>query len=137
MSAAKLCTIAGLFFLVGCSDAAELRYFPIDDTSLLQLPKPGAYQLRVLAPTILELTLITTKKSPEAPVMNWDFADADGRARLPVTKEFSVSSAGNTVSVKTVGFKRRVLYAPFKERDLRIGNYLYLELDRAVGDGES
>lgn len=137
MFAAKLTTVAGLLLLAGCSDAAELRYSQIDDGSPLQLPKPGAYQLRVIAPTILELTLITTKKSPEAPAVTWNFADDNGRPHLPTAKEFSVTAGGNTVTVKTVGFKRRVLYAPFKERDLRIGNYLYLELDRAPGEGEA
>ena len=36
---------------------------------------------------------------------------------------------GKTNAVKAVGFKRRVLYAPLKQRDLRIGNYLYLQLE--------
>ena len=39
-----------------------------------------------------------------------------------------MSAGDKTIAVTAVGFKRRVLYAPLKRRDLRIGNYLYLQL---------
>src|SRR5262249_51471038 len=34
-----------------------------------------------------------------------------------------------------VGFKRRVLYAPLRPRDLRIGNWLYLRLSAPIPEG--
>src|SRR5262249_38061873 len=55
--------------------------------------------------------------------------------RLPASSEFVVSAADKTFSVTAVGFKRRVLYAPLKKRDLRIGNYLYLKLAGELPSG--
>lgn len=103
----------------------------------LQLPQIGAHQLRILSPTLLELTLITTKASQTAPVTEWNFVNTDGKARLPAPKEFLVVADGKTNSVKSVGFRRRVAYAPLRKRDLRIGNYLYLELTTPVAENAS
>lgn len=109
----------------------------ISDDTPLTMPPVGAHQLRVLSPTILELTLITTKKPDPAPVTQWNFATAGGKAKLPTEKKFLVLAGGKTNSVKAVGFKRRVLYAPLKERDLRIGNYLYLQLANPITDNQT
>ena len=67
----------------------------------------------------------------------WNFVNHNGKASLPVAGEFSVAVDGKSDAVKAVGFKRRVLYAPLKARDLRIGNYLYLQLATPVADGQS
>jgi hypothetical protein len=115
------------------SCAAEL---PISDDLPLLLPEPGSYGLHILSPTILELILITTKKPDPVRVERWDFVNGLGKCRLPQPQEFVVSAAGKPVEVKTIGFKRRVLYAPFKQRDLRIGNYLYLQLATALEDNQ-
>src|SRR5205807_1144798 len=48
-----------------------------------------------------------------------------------------VSAGGQTIPVKTIGFRRRVLYAPLARRDLRIGNYLYLVLARPLEEGQT
>src|SRR3954464_11006782 len=53
------------------TSAAELI---ISDDAPLQMPAPGAHQLRVLSPTLLELTLITTKQPDPSPVEQWNFA---------------------------------------------------------------
>src|SRR5437773_1635850 len=100
----------------------------------LALPPVGAHELHVLAPDWLELTLVTTKKSPTAPVEQWNFIDTNGGARLPKPAEFIVLVDGKTNAVKAVGFRRRVLYAPLKQRDLRIGNSLYLQLTTPLTD---
>src|SRR5690242_12673334 len=100
--------------------AAPLR---LTDDQPLRLPPVGSYQLRVLAPTILELTLVTTKKPDSAQVEAWDFVDAQGQCRLPGTRELLVKAGDKSVPIKALGFKRRVLYAPFRQRNLRIGNY--------------
>ena len=99
----------------------------------LALPAIGAQQLRVLSPTMLELTLITTQ-SPNGPVTPWDFVGKDFRPQLPSPRQFEVKVNGRRAAVKTVGFKRRPVYAPLKHRDLRIGNYLYLELAGPLPD---
>jgi hypothetical protein len=120
--------------LLGCFSAAAETV--ISDNAPLQLPAPGAHELRVLSPSVLELTLITTKKSESSPVNEWDFA-VDGKARLPGPREFLVLVDGKTNQVKLAGFKRRVLYAPLKQRDLRIGNYLYLQLESPIADNQN
>ena len=109
----------------------------ISDDAPLEMPPVGAHELRVLSPTLLELTLITTKNSQTAPVNAWDFVDPNRRAHLPGADEFMVFTGGKTNTVDAVGFKRRVLYAPLKKRDLRIGNYLYLRLKSPIADGQS
>jgi hypothetical protein len=113
--------------------ASDLR---LNDDQPLRLPPVGSYQLRVLAPTLLELTLVTGKAPDPAPISQWDFVDASGQCHLPDAAKFAVSANGHPFQVKQTGFKRRVLYAPLRERDLRIGNYLYLELAEAIGENE-
>jgi hypothetical protein len=123
--------------LIGCHSPAEP--FPSDDQSL-QIPRPGSHQLRILTPDILELTLITTKRSQSAPVEHWNFVGKDGRVRLPAPKDFQVLVDGHALSalsVRDVGFNRRVIYAPLKERDLRIGNRLYLKLNESLQDNQT
>jgi len=104
----------------------------IDDANPLTLPKPGAHELRILTPRVLELTLITTKEPAPAPIQQWNFIATNGSARLPSASEFSVMRGGAKVPVTKVGFKRRVLYAPLRQRDLRIANELYLQLGEAL-----
>lgn len=107
-----------------------------EEVAPLQMPEVGTHGLRVISPTVLELVLVNTKASDPARVAQWDFV-ADGfQGRLPGLGEFSVRVDGGVVGVSRVGFKRRVLYAPLKKRDLRIGNYLYLELAEPVLDGQ-
>src|SRR5882724_5807573 len=109
----------------------------ISDDNPLAMPMVGAHQLRILSPTLLELTLITTKKPDPATVTVWNFVGSDGKPRLPDAKEISVQVDGKSDAVSSVGFKRRVLYAPLKQRDLRIGNYLYLQLATPIADNQS
>jgi hypothetical protein len=105
------------------------------ETNPLVLPNAGHHELRVLSPTVLELLLVTTKATQTAPIAQWNFATEDGKGNLPSTNGFAVSANGKAVAVAHVGFKRRVLYAPLKARDLRIGNYLYLELATPLAEG--
>ncbi len=100
------------------------------------LPQVGDSELCILSPTILEITQITTKNSPAAQPKEWNLV-SNGKLRLPEAREFSVTANGRAIEVKSTGFKRRVLYAPLKQRDLRIGNHLYLELANPVRDGET
>jgi hypothetical protein len=102
------------------------------DESSLDLPLPGFSSLQVITPSLLELTLISTKRSQTAPVEQWDFVTSRGELKLPKADELNVTVANKPVTVTKVGFKRRVLYAPLKKRDLRIANFLYLELAEPV-----
>ncbi|HEU5125235.1 MAG TPA: glycoside hydrolase family 9 protein [Verrucomicrobiae bacterium] len=108
----------------------------ISDAAPLQMPEPGAHELRIISPTLLELTLITTKENKSAPVKDWNFVNARHRLELPPTNHFVVLADGQPLPVKRVGFKRRVLYAPLRKRDLRIGNQLYLELAKAIATNQ-
>jgi hypothetical protein len=110
-------------------NAADL---PLDDSLPLRLPAVGDHQLRLLSPSLLELLLITTKPPDPATVTQWNFVGANGNLALPAPSQFLVTTNGHAVAVQSVGFKRRVLYAPLKQRDLRIGNYLYLQLAQPI-----
>jgi len=127
--------VAAIFAALTLSTSAQELI--ISDAAPLAMPAVGAHQLRILSPTMIELTLITTKESESTPVTQWEFVDSDGKPRLPDGKEFFVQIDGKAASVKSVGFKRRVLYAPLKHRDLRIGNYLYLELSTPIADNQT
>ena len=109
----------------------------INDEKTLKLPDIGAHGLRVISPDLLELTLITTKQPDPARAMQWDFVGKDSLLALPSLDQFAVTAGNRTVAIKTVGFKRRPIYAPLKKRDLRIGNYLYLRLATPIADGET
>jgi hypothetical protein len=106
----------------------------IDDSIPLNLPAPGAHQLRILTPHVLELTLITAKNPDPAPIQQWNFVSTNGVLSLPPLKEFAVSVDGKKVAIENAGFKRRVLYAPLRQRDLRIANEIYLFLTPAITD---
>jgi hypothetical protein len=90
----------------------------------LEIPKVGSSWLTVLDPVNLELTYITAKPG------EWDFA-----GNLPDAGQIQVKAGGQTIPVARVGFRRRVLYAPLKAKDLRIGNYLAVQLERPVPEG--
>jgi hypothetical protein len=95
------------------------------------MPQPGEHCLRALSSSVLELTLISTKR-PDARVEQWDFVEDNAVLELPLASAFRVTANGEPVDVAKTGFKRRVIYAPLAKRDLRIGNYLYLELAKPV-----
>src|ERR1051326_4398460 len=102
----------------------------------LRLAPAGSYQLRVISPTILELTFVTAVKQGSDRPEQWNLVNSESQSQLPGPDQFAVTAGTNVVSVKAVGFKRRVLYAPFKHWDLRIANYLYLELAAPVQEGD-
>jgi hypothetical protein len=106
----------------------------ISDGNPLANLEVGSYGLRVLSPTMLELTLITTKESDPAKVSVWDFVN-NLVPNLPAIASVSMTANSQPVVVSSVGFKRRPIYAPLKQRDLRIGNYLYLKLATPLADG--
>lgn len=130
-----------LLMVIGCSmclSAAPEKPMALSVSSserdnTLALPTVGAHLLRALSPTVLALTLITTKQ-PEGRVDQWDWVDDQNQLRLPDATAFKVLCNGKPVAVAQTGFKRRVLYAPLNKRDLRIHNALYLKLAQALPD---
>jgi hypothetical protein len=118
------------FLCVSCSVSAKTD--PVENP--LIPPPVGFNELTILSPTLLELTLITTQ-SPGARATQWSFVAGD-QLNLPLATDFVVRAGDRPISVQSVGFKRRVRYAPLAPRDLRIGNYLYLQLASAITNGE-
>ncbi|MHC1764173.1 MAG: glycoside hydrolase family 9 protein [Verrucomicrobiia bacterium] len=109
----------------------------IFDANPLEMPAVGSYGLRVLTPTVLELTVINTKDPDPDRVTCWDFVSGDARLSVAAPNEFVVTAGGRTIGVASVGFKRRPLYAPLANRDLRIANGLYLQLASSISENET
>jgi hypothetical protein len=107
------------------------------DYTNLKLPQPGDHTLHILSPTLLELRQINTKNPDPAPVDSWDFVDANNQFVPPALTQFVVTVDGAPAVVQAVGFKRRPLYAPVAQRDLRIDNCLYLQLAAPVADNQT
>ncbi|MFO1501053.1 MAG: glycoside hydrolase family 9 protein [Verrucomicrobiota bacterium] len=105
-------------------------------TDPLALPPVGASELQIISPSVVELNLVSTKPPGHAPVSAWDFVADDSSLRAPATNQLTVLVNGRPQPIRRVGLKRRVLYAPLKRRDLRIGNWLYLELEHELADGD-
>lgn len=102
----------------------------ITDVNPMKMLSVGDYGLRVITPTLLELTFINTAPSGSTTPTNWNFVTG-----MPATSKFAVTANGSSVNVSSVGFKRRVLYAPKDKFDLRIQNSLYLNLSGSIPDG--
>ena len=124
-------------FALGLLSGGCAAGLPITNELSLAIPQPGSYQLRILAPDLLELYLINTTPPNPARVDSWDFVDAAGSPQLPVAQDLAVTIGAQTVAIQSLGFKRRVLYAPLKQRDLRIGNSLYLQLAAPIAEGQT
>jgi hypothetical protein len=104
--------------------------------TLLEPPAVGDHQLRVLSPTVLELTWVNSKLPDPARVTDWDLVDGSYQFQPPAANELAVQVSGQPAPIAAVGFKRRPLYAPVAVRDLRIGNYLYLRLASPIATGQ-
>ncbi|HWQ93146.1 MAG TPA: cellulase N-terminal Ig-like domain-containing protein, partial [Clostridia bacterium] len=102
----------------------------------LRIAQSGETGLRIITPTLLELTLTTGLKAGHATPPDWSYADDNGKTRLPDANVFSVRLGDKTIPVKRVGFKRRAAYAPLKAYDLRVENTLYLELAEPIPQGQ-
>lgn len=101
----------------------------------LEQPADGAHALRIISPTVLELSRINVKQ-PNAGMPAWNFADGNS-VSLPSSGSFTVTINGQSVSVQEVGFKRRPLYAPLVTRDLRVESTLYLKIGTPVGENQT
>lgn len=136
--------------LIGVLLAAASIAHAAADADSLQIPEPGAHSLHVLSPTILELERVSGRtKTPEkggffsslfesgegessAGAPEWDYA-AEDRGLAPGS--FVVKAGSETIPVERVGFRRRVLYAPLKKFDLRIGTWIVLQLAKPIPAG--
>ncbi len=67
----------------------------------------------------------------------WDWVNDSGTFTPPDLSSIRVIVNGQTNNITGTGFKRRPIYAPLIEWDLRIANHLYLQLATPVADGQS
>ncbi|HLP76732.1 MAG TPA: cellulase N-terminal Ig-like domain-containing protein, partial [Candidatus Paceibacterota bacterium] len=105
-------------------------------TDPLHIPQPGDHELIILSPTLLELVLINSKEPDAASVGIWDWVDNAGNFVSPSPASLTVIVAGHTNAVTATGFKRRPIYVPQANWDLRIGNHLFLQLNDPIADGQ-
>lgn len=107
---------------------------PSSDPVALATPEIGYRAVQLLTPKVLELTVISRGAS-SAP------AERDKSPAVPVpaltTADFHVTVDGERRTVAEVGFRRRPIYAPLQTRDLRVGNYVYLVLERPVAENST
>lgn len=89
----------------------------------------------VISPTMVELSLVTTREQGKADT-EWNFSTGSGDLLFPDKSEIQLLSNGKVVSIKQLGFKRRVLYAPLNRWDLRVSSQIYLELDSPLSPGD-
>ena len=78
----------------------------IDDNTL-RLPVPGDHGLRIISPSVLELTMITAKEPDPAPVAEWNFVGPNYQFHPPALTDFVVTVGGRRVDITATGFKRR------------------------------
>ena len=95
----------------------------------LASPEIGKRSALLLSPTLIELTVITGG-GPVLPPEKGPAPEFPPPVLGP--DEFRVSVAGEHHAPVRVGFRRRPVYAPLKQRDLRIGQYIYLELTQPI-----
>jgi hypothetical protein len=129
--------LSAVLILMTAGSILAFTGFESDDLDApLRLPAVGAAELRIIKPDLLEVNLVTTKAPPPARVTQWNFVAANFQYVLPPAGKFQVTANGSPIPVQSVGFKRRPFYAAFRQRDLRIGNQLYLKLAQPVNDGQ-
>src|SRR5437868_892945 len=129
--------LRGLLALAFCcfSFSISSQEYGFSGPNTLAMPNMGDHELRILSPSMLELSLITTKSNETSRVNAWDFVGENFSLKLPPATEFQVRVNGKPASIRQVGFKRRPVYAPLKKRDLRILNNLYLDLSAPIPEG--
>ncbi len=122
-----------LIVLLGLCRAAAID--AVDPT--LQIPEPGDTALHILSPNLLELVRMNTKQPDPATVDSWNWIDTNNNLVLPNMSSVKVIINGQVFTPTGFGFKRRPLYAPQAEWDLRIANYLYVQLNTTIAPGQS
>jgi Glycosyl hydrolase family 9/Cellulase N-terminal ig-like domain len=139
----SLRTLAGALLLLplGChhtaaysgADPAPISQIADESNSLALLPV-GYSALHILSPNTLELLVVTTQP-PNGVPEEWGFGSAAGEAAIPGEEHFKVTEDGKSLGVQQVGYRRQVIYAPLKRRDLRIGCWITLRLKAALQVG--
>jgi hypothetical protein len=117
----------------GAGTPRQLPNASVADGVLLSMPAVDDHTLNILSATNLELMRVTMQQSNRPPsAWNWV---SNNVFSYPGNITVVVNGVTNTI-VKT-GFKRRVLYAPLNEWDLRVANELYLQVATPITNNQS
>lgn len=118
-----------------CQPQAAKAALPITDANPMRIPQVGDYGLRIITSNLLEMTLITTgtTSGDASSLTNWNLVSGNSFT-APSTSDLQVFAGGNQVAISSIGFKRRPIYAPLSNYDLRIGNSLYLQLASPIAN---
>ena len=133
LSALRICVVLSLWACPGWGRG----FAGTPETNPLALPQVGDCYLRLISPTVLELAVVDTKSPDKDRLLYWNWITTNAQFESPRLTEFQVTAGTQSVDVEAAGFKRRVLYAPLKPRDLRIGDFLYLQLKQPIADNET
>jgi hypothetical protein len=117
--------------LAACSIAAAVAGAPgaAQQGVSLAPPSVGDVRLTVLAPEVLEVSVVSSPADATAP---------DPLLSLPSgASGLSVRSGDRTLRVVRSGARRRVAYAPLAARDLRVETVLFLEVTPPVLPGRT
>ncbi len=106
-----------------------------DDVACV-IPQPGECALHVITPTLLELKAINSAPAGSTTPSTFNLVNSSFTFMAPSLGLFSVTANGQSVPVTAVGFKRRPLYAPLDNFDLRIDNCVYLQLSSPISDNQ-
>src|SRR2546421_638724 len=89
------------------------------DDAALSLPKVGDSKLQILSPNLIEVCAINPKGPDPATVTNWNLVNSSAQFVSPALSTLIVTVNGQAVAVQSLGFKRRPIYAPLVNYDLR------------------
>ena len=133
----KLRTACAALVLLAATQPGLLRAVDTNYVDIIHVPIVGERALHILSPTLLELYFVNSKQPDPATVDSWNWVTNDADFAPPDMSSIRVEVNGHADSVTGIGFKRRPLYAPLNYWDLRIGNYLYLNLSTPIADNQT
>src|SRR4051812_21222186 len=108
--------VFSLLLLAAAPLSAQTRSDP--DAAALALPVPGERTLRILSPTVLEITAIT-EKAPDSRLTKIKNALGGGPSAPELAlNTLRVAVDGRPVKIAATGWKRRAAYAPIGRRNL-------------------
>ncbi|MEI8310138.1 MAG: glycoside hydrolase family 9 protein [Verrucomicrobiota bacterium] len=131
-----LAVFATIILMAKPASAADSgdRLFPTP----VSLPKAGEWDVRMLAPDLVEVRIVGTKANMNEPLKYLEaFFGKDGKVQIPAPTEFSVTSGGNPVEVTETGYRQLLDFATFRGFDVRAIGSLFLKLAHPLGVGES
>src|SRR5690349_15736982 len=79
----------------------------------IQPPAIGDHALRIISPTVLELSLVNTKQPDPATVDTWNWVNGEQAFVPPSLANLHIRVNGQQVTFSGVGFKRRPVFGPF------------------------